>query len=98
MSTKTTVGVQILESKYLVSCTEAEVDELRASARDLDARMRDVRGDGKVLGLDRIAVIAALNIAHDNLRLRKRLDAAGVDCGELARRVESALAELQSSA
>ena len=92
---KTTIAVQILDHEYQVRCDEVEVNELIASARQLDARMRDVHEGGKVFGLDRIAVIAALNIAHDNLRLRNQLDAVNGDVSKLTGRVEGALTELQ---
>ena len=92
---KTTIAVEILDHEYQVRCDEIEVNDLIASARDLDARMRDVHDGGKVFGLDRIAVIAALNIAHDNLRLRNQLDALVGDVATLTGRVEGALTELQ---
>jgi cell division protein ZapA len=59
--------VQILEKEYLVACKEDERDELAASARYLDRKMREIRDSGKVIGADRIAVMAALNIAHELL-------------------------------
>jgi cell division protein ZapA len=65
----TTVTVRILDKEYQVACPDEEVDELTASARHLDRQMRAIRETGKVLGLDRMAVMAALNIAHDYLRL-----------------------------
>ena len=92
---KTTIAVEILDHEYQVRCDEIEVNDLIASARHLDERMRDVHDGGKVFGLDRIAVIAALNIAHDNLRLRKALEAVDGDVTKLTGRVESALAKLQ---
>ena len=63
----TTVSVKILDKEYQVSCPAEEVDALTASARFLDQKMREIREGGKVFGLDRIAVMAALNIANDFL-------------------------------
>ena len=63
----TTVSVKILDKEYQVSCPAEEVDALTASARFLDQQMRQIREGGKVFGLDRIAVMAALNIANDFL-------------------------------
>ena len=94
---KTTIAVEILDHEYQVRCDEIEVNDLIASARDLDERMRDVHDGGKVFGLDRIAVIAALNIAHDNLRLRNQLEALNGDVAKLTGRVEGALEKLQPS-
>ena len=92
---KTTIAVDILDHEYQVRCDEIEVNDLIASAHHLDERMRDVLDAGKVFGLDRIAVIAALNIAHDNLRLQKALDAVNGDVTKLTGRVQGALTKLQ---
>jgi cell division protein ZapA len=93
----TTVSVKILEKEYQVACPEEEVDELAASARYLDAQMRSIRDSGKVIGLDRIAVMAALNISHDLLRSKNERSAASVGlerkAHELTQRVDTALAE-----
>lgn len=59
------VTVQILEKEYLVACKEGERDELLASAELLNSKMQQIRDSGKVIGADRIAVMAALNLAHD---------------------------------
>ena len=91
MTTKTTIAVRILDREYPVRCEDSEVSDLIASARELDAQMREAYGAGNSLGLDRIAVIAALNIAHENLRLRNRLAALDGDVAQLAERVEGAL-------
>lgn len=61
------VSVHILDKDYLVACGEDEHEELLASARYLDRKMREIRDGGKVIGADRIAVMAALNIAHELL-------------------------------
>lgn len=68
----TTLGIRILDSEYQVSCPESEADELAAAARDLDQRMTRIREAGKVFGVERIAVMAALNAIHDNRRLRRQ--------------------------
>jgi cell division protein ZapA len=61
------VSVHILDKEYLVACGEEERQELLASASYLDQKMREIRDSGKVIGADRIAVMAALNIAHELL-------------------------------
>lgn len=66
----TTVTVRIVDKEYQVACQAEEVDELVASARHLDKQMRAIRETGKVLGLDRMAVMAALNITHEFLRMQ----------------------------
>ncbi len=68
MSQPNTVSVNILDKEYQVACPAEQEDALRASARYLDKQMRDIRDSGKVIGLERIAVMAALNISHELLR------------------------------
>ena len=63
----TTVSVKILDKEYVVACPPEEVDALTAAARYLDQQMFRIRDSGKVFGLDRIAVMAALNIANEYL-------------------------------
>lgn len=59
------VEVRILDREYLVACPEDEQDDLLAAAKLLDKRMREVRDSHRLAGIDRIAVLAALNLAHD---------------------------------
>ena len=76
MSGTVTTAVRILDNEYQVRCREDELDELATSASELDQRMRTIRDEGKTAGLGRLAIMAALNIAHDNLQLRQRLATA----------------------
>src|SRR5690606_9051031 len=59
------VAVQIMGKEYLVGCRPHELDALLASAKLLDRKMREIRETGKVIGTERIAVMAALNLAHE---------------------------------
>ena len=59
------VTVRILDKDYMVACPEGEQEALLASSRRVDREMRKVRDSGKVLGTDRIAVMVALNLAHE---------------------------------
>ena len=97
MNDTTTVTVKILDKDYEVSCGHDEVDDLVRAARSLSVRMRDIRRTGKVVGLDRIAVMAALNYAHEYLQMKERLARMMSDtdekAGRMAQRVTSALAE-----
>ena len=68
MGEPTTVTVHILEKEYLIACPEDEREALRDAARRLDETMRQIRSTGKIHGLDRIAVMAALNITHESLQ------------------------------
>lgn len=70
MSDKTdtrTVSVTILDKEYLIACPEEERHDLIRSADYLDRKMREIRDAGKIIGADRIAVMAALNISHELL-------------------------------
>ena len=66
------VSVRILEKEYQVSCTVEERAALLDSAEYLNSEMKKIRESGKVIGLDRIAVMAALNMANELLKLRSR--------------------------
>ena len=59
------VNVKILEKEYQISCPADERKALVDSAELLNMKMREIRDSGKVVGLDRIAVMAALNMAND---------------------------------
>jgi cell division protein ZapA len=63
-----TVSVNILDKEYQVACPAEQEAELIVSASYLDKQMRSIRESGKVIGLERIAVMAALNISHELLK------------------------------
>jgi cell division protein ZapA len=89
------VSVRILEKEYQVACLPEERSELLDSAEYLNGKMREIRDGGNVVGLDRIAVMAALNITHELLKIRGRGELAQTDVGQkirqLRERVETAL-------
>jgi cell division protein ZapA len=66
------VSVRILEKEYAMVCPYEERSALLDSAEFLNARMREVRDSGKVVGSDRIAVMVALNLANEYLKLKDR--------------------------
>jgi cell division protein ZapA len=66
------LDVTILGREYRVACAEDEQAELLEAVALLDARMREIRDKGRTGGVDRIAVMAALNIANELLRERKK--------------------------
>lgn len=68
MSPANTVTVKILDKDYQVACPEEREAELIVSAKYLDKQMRGIRDSGKVIGLERIAVMAALNISYELLQ------------------------------
>ena len=67
------LDVAILGRDFRVGCRASEREALLQAAAHLDTRMREIRDGGKVSGIDRIAVMAALNIANDLLRERREL-------------------------
>jgi cell division protein ZapA len=87
--------VQILDKDYRVACQEGQQDSLFASARFLDQKMREIRAGGRVIGTDRIAVMAALNLAHELLEHQRERDQVSDTFGRrlkaLRERVEVAL-------
>lgn len=60
------VSLNILGKEYKIACAEEEREALITSAQALDKQMRKIRDTGKVSSADRIAVLAALNLAHDS--------------------------------
>ncbi len=62
------VTVQILDKEYRIACQPEERESLLKTSHFLDLKMREIRDSGKVLGSDRIAVMAALNLAHELLQ------------------------------
>ncbi len=63
-------NVSILGKEFMVACSESEREGLTAAARYLDEKMREIQDSGKVLGGERCAIMAALNIASELLELR----------------------------
>ena len=80
-----TVRVHILDKDYQLACPAEERDGLLESARYLDQQMRAIRQGGKVIGLERIAVMAALNIAHELIQLGQKTERGGQDIQERLR-------------
>lgn len=66
------VSVRILDKEYQVACPASERTDLLDSAEVLNAKMREIRDSGRIVGLDRIAVMAALNMANDLLHAQAR--------------------------
>jgi Uncharacterized protein conserved in bacteria len=80
------VEVRILDRDYTVGVPSGERDSLMAAARLLDSRMRELRGNNRMVSLDRIAVLAALNLAHELQQLRQEREALD---RELARTLDT---------
>lgn len=66
-----TVSVQILDKEFRIACPEEEHDALLASAHLINTKMKEMRASG-IVGQDRIAIMAALNIAHELLQQQNK--------------------------
>ncbi|MBV8146831.1 MAG: cell division protein ZapA [Gammaproteobacteria bacterium] len=93
------VSVRIMEKEYVIACPYDERSALLDAAEFLNARMREIKDSGRVVGIDRIAVMAALNLAHEYLKGKdreSRLDnGTGQRVRALRERVEGALGKSQ---
>lgn len=81
------VNIRILDREYTVGVAAEERESLLSAAKLLDSRMRDVRGANRMAAIDRVAVLAALNLAHELQQLRN-------DTGTLDRELERTLDDL----
>jgi cell division protein ZapA len=88
------LDVNIMGREFRVSCTEEERRELLKAVDHLNSKMREIRDTGKVVGVERIAIMAALNIAHEYLSTR--MD-GGFDVGEFKRRMSSMQATIDQA-
>lgn len=86
MSATVQVTIRILDKDYQVACPEEERQALLDAARNLHARMKEIRDGGKVVGVDRIAVMAALNMSHELLEANA---GRGAGAGRLHARIQS---------
>ena len=62
--------VRILDKEYTISCLPDERESLVSAARELNERMQEMREGTKVLGSERMAVMAALNVIHERDQIR----------------------------
>jgi cell division protein ZapA len=87
------IEVSILDRSFRIACTEEEEAGLRQAVEYLDSRMREIRDAGKVTGHERIAIMAALNIAHELLSVR----VGGFDLGQFKRRMQAMAAAIDEA-
>lgn len=97
MTNPETVQVRILDKEYQIQCPPEEKAGLLQSAQALDERMREVRKSGNVIGLERTAVMVALNLAYDLLKAESKASASESgkkDLLRIERKLSSALKTL----
>lgn len=93
-----TVTLRLLDKEYRVACSLEERKTLLASAELVNEKMQEIRNTGKVLGADRVAVMAAINLAHELLAHRETQEVQGAQSisrriRSLQQRIEAALTE-----
>ena len=94
MNNDAPVAVSILDREYLIGCTPEERPGLIAAAAYLDGKMREIRNAARAAGTDRIAVMAALNIAHELMQQKQRLDS---ESGTLAQQLQTLRSKLDGA-
>jgi cell division protein ZapA len=89
-----TVEVSLLGRTYRVACEDGEREALMQAVAYLDGKMNEIHKSGKVMGAERIAVMAALNVAHELLSVKL---GAGFDLGQAKRRISAIESQLDSA-
>ncbi|HTP61271.1 MAG TPA: cell division protein ZapA [Burkholderiales bacterium] len=89
-----TIEISILGRSYKIACEEGEREALLEAVAYLDGKMGEIKKAGKVSGTDRIAVMAALNIAHEFLTMKL---GNGFDIGQAKRRISQIEAKLDTA-
>lgn len=89
-----TLEVKILDRELRVACPEDEREELLDAVTFLDKKMREIRDAGKVASVERIAIMAALNIAHELLTTRL---GSGFDMSDFKRRMDAMQTSIDSA-
>lgn len=82
-SANSPVNIRILDRDYTVGVAPEERESLAAAARMLETRMREIRGSSRTVSVDRVAVLAALNLAHELQLLRGDGDREDDDVGRV---------------
>lgn len=88
------LDVNIMGREFRVACPEGEEQALLDAVAYLDRKMNDIRETGKIIGVERIAIMAALNIAHELLSARLP---GGFDIGEFKRRMGSMQTQIEQA-
>ena len=85
MSNAKTIDVNIMGREFTVACSDEERPGLLEAVNYLDKKMHDIRDTGKVVGIDRIAIMAALNMSHELLHTKT----GDIDIGDYKRRISA---------
>lgn len=91
----TTISVELLGKEYRVACPPENRQDLERAAQLLNARMQEIKGQGKLYGSERVAIMAALNLAYDLLEATCGSETTQRQINQINNKIESALAEDQ---
>ena len=95
------LALRILDKEYRISCPPEERESLLAAAGELNERMRDMRGGAKVLGAERMAVMAALNVIHERAQATSEqggiLDAAQKTVDSLESKLDAVIGRRENA-
>ncbi|OMH38987.1 cell division protein ZapA [Motiliproteus sp. MSK22-1] len=83
---KNNVSIKVIDKEFLINCPEEAQPELMEAAKYLDQRMHEIKSGGRVYGMERIAVMAALNLSHELLKARQ-------ETAELNRRLDQKISQ-----
>lgn len=89
--TPSPTSVSLLDREYLIACAPEDREELIAAALLLDQRMRDIRQNARSATPDRVAAIAALNITHEFLQLKKTLTQTNDEANDCMQKIKKRL-------
>ena len=81
--------VRILNKEYQVNCPSGSEEELLEAAQYLDEKLREIRNSGRVVGMERMAIMAALNISHELALFRRQKEAYVLSVTEQIDRLQS---------
>ena len=91
MSNNVAVQITILNQTYTLTSPAGKEEQLREAARLLDERLRSIKDSGRVVGLERMAVMAALNFSAEALQARTDLQLLEAALGQLDEKVATQL-------
>ena len=86
--------INVMGREFRVACPEDEQKGLLEAVDYLNRKMNEIRDAGKVIGLERIAIMAALNIAHELMQQKQRVDS---DAGTLAQHLQTLRSKLDGA-
>jgi cell division protein ZapA len=100
MKHKDSLSITILDKEYRVACPPGEEESLQASANELNKKLSEIKRKGAVIGTERIAIMAALNICHEMLT-GKTIETEYADLNSriesLSEKIDSSMREIQLS-